>query len=169
MQPEAAIFEINTTAIVIALPTAEPLLTTARTFAPHLVRALPPHVSVLYPGPEPTAQAVDDVSALGRHAPGEVELDEVEIGDEGFVGVTVPALDELLQRYRTRWPSLVPYGGRYGMAPAAHMTLALGATGEQAARISAAAAEHLPQTVRTQGPHFVQYGERGWTLITTRE
>lgn len=166
---EAAIPEIGTTAIVIALPTAEPLLTTARTLVPQLVRLLPAHVSVLYPGPEPTAQAVDEVRALGRHVPREVELAQVEIGDRGFVGVTVPALDELLQRYRTRWPSLVPYGGRFGTAPAAHMTLVMGATGEQAARVSAAAAEYLPQTVSTQGPYLVEYGKRGWTPSTTPE
>lgn len=163
---EVAIPDFQTTAVVIVLPTAEPLLTTVRTLVPQLVRALPPHVSVLYPGPDPTAQTVDDVSALARYVPREIELTQVEIGDQGFVGVTVPALDDLLQTYRTRWPSLVPYGGRYGTAPAAHMTLVMGATAGQAARISAAVAEHLPKTVRTQGPYFMEYGERGWIPIT---
>lgn len=47
---EAAILEIEMTAIVIALPAVEPLLTTARTLAPQLVRFLPRTYPCCFPG-----------------------------------------------------------------------------------------------------------------------
>ncbi|HVV11463.1 2'-5' RNA ligase family protein [Amycolatopsis sp.] len=133
------------------LPDAEPLLDAVRRVAP--VRPLPAHVSLLYPGPP----VFEDVAL-----PGEVDLAEIIVGDGGFVGVAVPALEPAAATLRSRYPELVPYGGRFGETPPAHLTLVMGVDDAVSQAVQRIAAEALPLRSRVDGPHFVQRTGHGW-------
>lgn len=146
------------------LPEAEHLLDVVRRTRPGLVRALPAHVSLLYPGPPPR-----EASAVHAHLAGtlpeEVTLAETITGDSGFLGVAVPELEPAAQQMRASFPACLPYAGRYGPAPAAHLTLALGASGTEQEQVRAAVQTELPQQCRLDGPWFVQYTEAGWRPV----
>lgn len=147
------------TAIVVLLPGAEPLLDLARQVDPPLVRPLPAHVSLLYPGPGVLREVpLFDV-------PAEVELREVRTGDDGFVGVAVPALDAVAARFRAAFPGARPYGGRYGDAPPAHLTVALGATPVQAERIASLVRSSLPRRSEVRGPYLLRNSGSGWRPV----
>ena len=67
-------------------------------------------------------------------------------------------------RFRDAFPGTTPYGGRYGDAPAAHVTLALGAarTDEVAALVRGL----LPVRSEVAGPFFVERTAPGWRPVS---
>ncbi|PXY16642.1 hypothetical protein BAY60_36030 (plasmid) [Prauserella muralis] len=155
-----------TTAVVALLPDAEPLLDQVRAIAPELVRPLPAHVSLLYPGPEFTTEVVADLRAVAAELPQEVELRELMLGEEGFLGIAVPELDTPIRQLRRRYPHLVPYDGRFGADPPAHLTLALGADEAQLTQVHQFITRELPRRSRLAGPHLLRRTEQGWQPFT---
>lgn len=153
------------TAVVVLLPGAETLLDVVRQVAPELVRPLPAHVSLLYPGPPPGPDVPAEVRRLGAGLPAEAELGRLITGEGGFVGVAVPTLDAVAARFRAAFPSATPYDGRYGETPPAHLTLALGATGGQAERITVLARESAPRTSTVDGPYLLERTAAGWRPV----
>jgi hypothetical protein len=152
------------TAIVVLLPGAELLLDLGRQVGPRLVRPLPAHVSLLYPGPPAGPDVLAEVTRLAL--PAEVELREVITGADGFVGVAVPALDPVAARFRAAFPAATPYGGRYGEAPPAHLTVALGATPAQVEQVSSLVRNSLPRTSEVAGPYLLERTATGWRPVT---
>ncbi|MCX5309307.1 2'-5' RNA ligase family protein [Streptomyces sp. NBC_00160] len=158
--------EPGTTAVVIVLPDAAPLLDAARRIDPALVRrGMPAHVSLLYPFvPESALTGQDErgVRSLAASFPAADLLMEEVMTASGFVGVTVPQLQPVVDAFRARWPGLRPYGGRFGERPAAHVTVAMGADDPTAARVRAAAGRLLPLRTRAAALQLVALTEEGW-------
>ncbi|WP_411110530.1 2'-5' RNA ligase family protein [Streptomyces sp. c-19] len=159
--------EPGTTALVIALPDADPLLEAAWRIDPALVRrGVPAHVSLLYPFvPESALTDQDEKgvrSLVARFPAADLRLDEV-VTASGFVAVTVPGLQPIVDAFRDQWPGLRPYGGRFGARPAAHVTVAMGAdTPAAAAHVRAAIGSLLPLDTRAAAVQLVVLTENGW-------
>ena len=122
-------------ALIIPVPAAAPLLARVRAAFPSVVREGDTgHVTMLYPftaaTPEKLAEVADSL------APVDVVLDRV-VQEPGFVALTSTALAPLTAQVRRHWPEVVPYGGRFGPSPEAHLTLAMGVTDTDAATIVA--------------------------------
>ncbi|GAB2958126.1 2'-5' RNA ligase family protein [Amycolatopsis acidiphila] len=154
----------GSTAVVVLLPDAEPLLEAVRQIGPRLVRPLPAHVSLLYPGPAPGPGVLHEVTRLSP--PSEVELRQVITGEDGFVGVAVPALDAAVARLRASFPAATPYGGRYGETPPAHLTVALGATRAQVGQVTRLVRNSLPRMSKVLGPYLLERTGTGWRPVT---
>ncbi|MEV7585325.1 2'-5' RNA ligase family protein [Streptomyces erythrochromogenes] len=159
--------EPGTTAVVILVPDADPLLEAARGIDPALVRlGVPAHVSLLYPFvPEPalTRQDEDDVRSLAASFPAPDLLLEDMVTAPGFVAVPVPELQPVVDAFHARWPGLRPYGGRFGARPAAHVTVAMGADDPATAdRVRTAVGCLLPLRARAAAVQLVVLTEGGW-------
>jgi hypothetical protein len=156
----------GTTALVIELPAAEPLLDAARGVNPGLVRpGLAPHVTALYPflpAAELSGQAERDVLDLAASMSArDVQLTEL-VSTPGFLAAAAPDLQPVTDAACGRWPALPPYGGRFGPRPPAHVTVAMGATDGELALVSAAARACLPLRVRAEALHLVVLTADGW-------
>ncbi|MDX3535673.1 2'-5' RNA ligase family protein [Streptomyces sp. MB09-01] len=159
--------EPGTTAVVIVLPDAAPLLDAAQRIDPSLVRhGVPPHVSLLYPFvPESALTGQDEkgVRSLAASFPAADLLLEELVTASGFVAVTVPGLQPIVDAFRARWPALRPYRGRFGARPAAHVTVAMGAENPTAAaHVRAAIGGLLPLRTRAAAVQLVVLTEEGW-------
>ncbi|MFI8260803.1 2'-5' RNA ligase family protein [Streptomyces sp. NPDC085665] len=159
--------EPGTTAVVIVLPDAAPLLDAAWRIDPTLVRrGVPAHVSLLYPFvPEPALTGRDEkaVRSLAAGFPAaDLVLEEV-VTAPGFVAVTVPGLQPAVDAFRNQWPGLRPYGGRFGAEPAAHVTVAMGADDPTTAtRVRTAVDSLLPLRIRAAEVQLVVLTKEGW-------
>ncbi|MFB6805317.1 2'-5' RNA ligase family protein [Streptomyces sp. NPDC056387] len=159
--------EPGTTAVVIVLPDAAPLLDAAWRIDPSLVRrGVPAHVSLLYPFvPESalTGQDEEGVRSLAASLPAaDLVLEEV-VTASGFVAVTVPGLQPIVDAFHARWPGVRPYGGRFGARPSAHVTVAMGADGPTVAtRVRAVLGSLLPLRTRAAAVQLVVLTEGGW-------
>ncbi|MFI6150728.1 2'-5' RNA ligase family protein [Streptomyces sp. NPDC051109] len=159
--------EPGTTAVVIALPDAAPLLDAASRIDPALVRrGVPAHVSLLYPFvPESalTGQDEEGVRSLAAGFPAADLLLEEVVTASGFIGVTVPELQPVVDAFRVQWPGLRPYDGRFGARPTAHVTVAMGADDPTAAaRVRAAIDGLLPMRTRATAVQLVVLTQDGW-------
>ncbi|WP_223838020.1 2'-5' RNA ligase family protein [Streptomyces venezuelae] len=149
------------------MPAAAPLLEAARRTDPALVRRrLPAHVSLLYPFVPESALTVQDEEAVGSLAAGfpaaDLLLEEV-VTAPGFVAVTLPGLQPIVDTFRARWPGLQPYRGRFGARPTAHVTVALGADNPTiTARVRAAVGNLLPLRTRATAVQLAVLTEKGW-------
>ncbi|GAB3145189.1 2'-5' RNA ligase family protein [Amycolatopsis sp. NPDC004378] len=158
--------EPGTTALVILLPDAEPVLAAARRVDPALVRpGLPAHVTALYPF-LPDASLTDEVLAAVRSlavdvAPAEVRLAEF-VTAPGFAAIPTPSLQPVTDAACARWPDIPPYGGRFGPRPPAHVTVAMGGEDETLARVAGEVRPLLPLNVRADALQLVALTERGW-------
>jgi hypothetical protein len=160
--------ETGTTALVIALPAAEGILDVARQVNPALVRpGLIPHVSALYPflpAAELTGAVEQEVRELAaEHPPPDVELTEILI-TPGFAAAPAPAVQAIADAASARWPHLRPYGGKFGPRPVAHVTVAMGGTDAELARVAAGVRPLLPVRERAEMLHLVELTETGWRL-----
>ncbi|MFG2298286.1 2'-5' RNA ligase family protein [Streptomyces sp. NPDC048603] len=159
--------EPGTTAVVIALPDAAPLLDAACRIDPALVRrGVPAHVSLLYPFVPAHALTGEDeegVRSLAASFPAADLLLEEVVTASGFVAVSVPGLQPIADAFHAQWPGVRPYGGRFGARPAAHVTVALGADDPTAAtRVRAAVGSLLPLRTRAAAVQLVVLTEEGW-------
>ncbi|WP_030303168.1 2'-5' RNA ligase family protein [Streptomyces katrae] len=159
--------EPGTTAVVIVLPDAAPLLDAAWRIDPALVRrGVPAHVSLLYPFVPASALTDQDekgVRSLAASLPAADLLLEEVVTASGFVAVAVPGLQPIVDAFRARWPGLRPYGGRFGARPAAHVTVALGADDPTAAaHVRAAVGGLLPLRTHAAAVQLVVRTEEGW-------
>jgi hypothetical protein len=164
--------EQGQTALIIPVPAADPILAAVATEYPDAVRpGIPAHVSLLYPFLPVGELVADDLDPVldpvrrngGEHTdtagwlsvfaartrPFEVRF--TEIGTEpGFAGLTAPELVPLTTAIRARWPRIIPYGGRFGADPAAHLTIAMDFAATDAARILELTRQFLPLTIRVE-------------------
>ncbi|WP_309236011.1 2'-5' RNA ligase family protein [Amycolatopsis sp. SID8362] len=158
--------ETGTTALVILLPAAEPILAAARRVDPALVRpGLPAHVTALYPF-LPDAELTDQVLDAARElaatfSPTDVPLTEF-VTAPGFAAIPVPALQPITDAVCDRWPSVQPYGGRFGPRPGAHVTVAMGGEAEVLERVAGEVRPLLPVRDRAVELQLVALTERGW-------
>ncbi len=151
----------------LVLPDAAPLLDAAWRIDPALVRrGVPAHVSLLYPFvPESALTDQDEkgVRSLAASFPAADLLLEEVVTESGFVAVTVPGLQTIVDAFRTQWPGLRPYKGRFGAQPAAHVTVAMGADNPTAAaHVRAAIGSLLPLHTRATAVQLVVLTEEGW-------
>jgi hypothetical protein len=125
-------------ALIIPVPAAAALLARVRAAFPSVVREGDTgHVTMLYPF---TAAAPEQLAEIAASlAPVDVVLDRV-VREPGFVALTSTALAPLTAQVRRHWPEVVPYGGRFGPSPEAHLTLAMGVSDADAAAIADLAA-----------------------------
>lgn len=122
-------------ALIIPVPTAAPLLARVGAAFPGVVRPGDAgHVTMLYPFTEATAEELAAVAA--ELEPVDLVLDRV-VREPGFVALTADGLAPLTAKVRRHWPEVVPYGGRFGAAPEAHLTLAMGVSEADSDRIAA--------------------------------
>ncbi|MEU9166080.1 2'-5' RNA ligase family protein [Streptomyces sp. NPDC048424] len=159
--------EPGTTAVVIVLPGAAPLLDAAWRIDPALVRhGVPAHVSLLYPFvPEAALTGQDEkgVRSLAASFPAADLVLEELVTASGFVGVAVPQLQPIVDAFRDQWPGVRPYRGRFGARPAAHVTVAMGADDPTvSARVRAAVGSLLPLRTRAAAVQLVVLTEEGW-------
>ncbi|KDN17444.1 hypothetical protein DV20_36290 [Amycolatopsis rifamycinica] len=152
--------------MVILLPAAEPVLAAARRVDPALVRpGLPAHVTALYPflpDPSPSEEVLEAVRALAAGFPPlEVRLTELVVAP-GFVSLAAPALQAVADAVCARWPGILPYGGRFGPRPVAHLTVAMGGSDEALARVADEVRPLLPLTDRAESLQWVALTDRGW-------
>ncbi|MEV6732780.1 MULTISPECIES: 2'-5' RNA ligase family protein [unclassified Streptomyces] len=149
------------------MPDAAPLLDAAWRIDPALVRrGLPAHVSLLYPFvPESALTGQDEkaVRSLAASFPTADLLLEELVTAPGFVAVTVPELQPIVDAFRAQWPGLRPYRGRFGARPAAHVTIAMGADNPTAAaQVRTAIDSLLPLRTRTAAVQLAVLTEEGW-------
>ena len=111
-------------ALIIPVPAAAALLARVDAAFPGVVREGDVgHVTMLYPFTEATPEELAAVA--DELVPLDVVLDRV-VREPGFVALTADALAPLTAAVRRHWPEVVPYGGRFGPSPEAHLTLAMG-------------------------------------------
>ncbi|MFI5611431.1 2'-5' RNA ligase family protein [Amycolatopsis sp. NPDC051903] len=162
---------IGTSALVVELPAAAGLLEAAAAVNPGLVRpGLPPHVTALYPF-LPGERLDDSVDAAVTELAARHEVTDVPLTDlvvtGGFVAVAAPALQPLADAACDRWPDVLPYGGRFGPHPPAHVSVALGGSDTENAEVAERTRALLPLTGRAEGLHLVVLTEQGWQLRLT--
>ncbi|MET8851034.1 2'-5' RNA ligase family protein [Amycolatopsis sp. NPDC004625] len=158
--------EPGTTALVILLPAAEPVLAAARRVDPALVRpGLPAHVTALYPFLPDGALGDGDLAAVrslaADLAPVDVRLTDF-VTAPGFAAIPAPDLQGITDAVCARWPDVPPYGGRFGPRPAAHLTVAMGGSGETLEQVGREVRPLLPVTDRAGTLQVVALTERGW-------
>ncbi|WP_370963207.1 2'-5' RNA ligase family protein [Amycolatopsis sp. cg9] len=158
--------EPGTTALVILLPAAEPVLDAARRVDPALVRpGLPAHVTALYPF-LPDAELTDAVLDAARELAGTFPPIDVPLTEfvtaPGFAAIPAPALQPVTDAVCARWPEIQPYGGRFGPRPGAHVTVAMGGTADVLERVAAEVRPLLPVHDRAAELRLVALTDRGW-------
>ena len=119
--------EPGQSALIIPVPAAGPLLARIATAYPGFVRAGDAgHVTMLYPFVAATPETLSRLETVAATLTSvDVVLDRV-VREPGFVALTSDALEPLTVAVRRHWPEVVPYEGRFGPSPEAHLTLAMG-------------------------------------------
>jgi hypothetical protein len=159
------------TALVIEVPAAQVLLDAASRVNPALVRAeLPAHVTALYPF-LPADELGDDVDEAVRGIAASMPLSTVRLTKvvtaPGFVGVRVPELQPVADAACARWPEVLPYGGRFGPKPPVHVTVAMGASEDEVARVAEQARLLLPLEDEPAALRLAVLTEQGWVYRLT--
>ncbi|EOD64107.1 2'-5' RNA ligase family protein [Amycolatopsis vancoresmycina] len=158
--------ELGTTALVILLPAAEPVLAAVRRVDPALVRpGLPAHVTALYPfladGSLGDAELAAVRSLAADLLPTDVQLTEF-VTAPGFAAIPAPGLQGVADAACARWPDVQPYGGRFGPRPAAHLTVAMGGSEATLEQVGREVRPLLPVVDRAEMLRLVALTERGW-------
>ncbi|MEU6409995.1 2'-5' RNA ligase family protein [Microbispora sp. NPDC046933] len=161
-------FEIGETALVVEVPSAEPLVRGLRErYDSSAAYGMPAHVTVLYPF-LPRERLDDGVLAALRDLFAARRPFQVAFGGVGrFPGVLhlAPEPDDPLRKLTEaavgRWPEAPPYGGRFGdVVP--HLTVAEGpggeVSGEAVAGVAADLAAGLPITTLVSGVTLRVFG-----------
>ncbi|MFF0740250.1 2'-5' RNA ligase family protein [Streptomyces sp. NPDC004111] len=163
----------GTTAVLVMLPDADPLLEIAGRLDARTVRpGVPAHAALLYPWlpadrigaaelDRLRAALVEAAAGAGRIP---LLLDEVELTGS-FVGVPVPELHAAASSVRTAFPEQVPYGGRFGPDPRVHVTVAMDADARTAADIARRVTGRLPIRTEVSAVHVVALTPEGWQIV----
>jgi hypothetical protein len=80
----------------------------------------------------------------------------------GFAALPAPALQPVADAVCARWPEILPYGGRFGPRPVAHLTVAMGGSAEALERVGQDVRPLLPVTDRAEALQLVALTEHGW-------
>ncbi|MCX3061657.1 2'-5' RNA ligase family protein [Streptomyces beihaiensis] len=158
----------GTTAVLAVLPEAEPLLRLAAEVAAGVVRpGVPAHAALLYPWLPADRVGAPDLDRLHAALPtGDVRIRLTEVEQEdGFVAVPVPGLRAMATAVRSAFPAQVPYGGRFGQDPPAHVTVAMGAGPATAATVARRVGARLPIVARITALHAVVLTPTGWQIL----
>ena len=160
------------TALTAPAPALDPVLATIEAAYPHATRSgIPAHFTFLYPFVplEPLgADTTDWLAELAaRHAPLTLQFHEVRI-EPGFVYLDSPLLKPLTDEIRAHWPDLVPYLGRFGPDPVAHLSLAIDVADQtQTLNIATLAASVLPKQVTVDRLWLAGYDDTEWRTLGT--
>lgn len=157
------------TGVVVPVPAADALLAMVAERFPDAVReGVPAHVSVLYPFMDADLLDEQVISTLravfADLAPVQVEFDECA-RDTGFVYLRpnpVAPLQALTAALQQEWPRLVPYEGRYAVTEP-HVTVAMGLSEDNAARVQREVAARLPLAARVDQAWLVAFDGQ-WQL-----
>lgn len=158
------------TALVAPAPALDPVLDAIEAAHPGATRAaIPAHVTFLYPflpSTELNGDTTGWLTALAaRHAPLTLEFSEVHI-EPGFVYLDSPSLAPLTEEIRAHWPTLIPYLGRFGPDPVAHLSLAIGiADPAETQAIAELAATALPKTAILDHLWLVGHEHDEWLTL----
>ncbi|MEV4324814.1 2'-5' RNA ligase family protein [Microbispora rosea] len=161
-------FEIGETALMVEVPSAEPLVRGLRErYDPSAAYGMPAHVTVLYPF-LPRERLDDGVLRALRDLFAARRPFEVVFGGVGrFPGALYLApepddpLRELTEAVMACRPEAPPYGGRFGdIVP--HLTVAESLDGEAAAGLAADLAAGLPVTTFAGGVTLRVFDGEGW-------
>jgi hypothetical protein len=140
------------TALIAPAPELDPVLAAIEAAHPGATRpGIPAHVTFLYPFvplTELDGETTDWLTALAaRHTRLTLEFAEARV-EPGFVYLASSSLKPLSDEIRVHWPNLIPYLGRFGPDPVAHLSLAIGiADPAETEAIAELAATALPTTV----------------------
>lgn len=164
---------VGTTAVVVLIPEADALLRDAAAVSGELIRpGVPAHVTLLYPFVELadiTSACRDQVQrSLAGRGPVDVVLDRV-VREPGFVAVSVSGIDGLITAVRHDWPQLIPYRGRFGAAPPAHLSVAMGGSENEADAVVSRVTARLPVVSRINEAHVVGLTDSGWKPLVTAD
>jgi hypothetical protein len=122
-------------------------------------------VTALYPF-LPDASVTDEVLAEVRSLAAAVSPPEVQLAElvvtPGFVALAAPALQVVADAVCARWPEVLPYGGRFGPRPVAHLTVAMGGSDEMLERVADDVRPLLPLADRAKSLQLVALTDRGW-------
>jgi 2'-5' RNA ligase len=167
------------TALVVAVPNAEPLVGRFRArHDPHAVaRAIPPHVTVLFPfvpARELGAVVHDDVRALAaRFRRFDAELARIAtfVGHVWLAPEPREGFVDLLRGTYEHFPAFPPYGGAHE-EPEPHLTVGEVPSAAELAAVAAAAqrelAPGLPLEFRVDALTLVEEGSDGtWRTAET--
>jgi hypothetical protein len=145
------------TALITPVPAADPILAAIAAEYPDAVRpGIPAHVSLLYPflpadeldGGHP--ETSDWLTAFAvRTRPVRATFTDIAT-EPGFAYLSSPELTPLSTAIREQWPEITPYGGRFGAAPVAHLTVAMDFAAADTAGIVDLARQFLPLTVTVE-------------------
>ncbi|MEU5959388.1 2'-5' RNA ligase family protein [Streptomyces sp. NPDC047525] len=163
----------GTTAVLVLLPDADPLLELTAQVDAQVVRpGVPAHATLLYPwlpAEQIDAKELERLRAvLVRSAPegGRIPLRLAEVEQAGaFIGIPVPELRALATAVRTAFPEQVPYAGRFGQDPPVHVTVSLDATSDTAADIARRVTGRLPIRTAVSAVHVVALTPDGWQVL----
>lgn len=124
-------FAPPTTALIVPVPQAEPLIAPwRRSYDPSANQGVPAHVTLLYPFLDPAQTEDLTLARIARIAAETAPFSFTLRQTERYPGLLVlppePSTGFLALRDRLQadWPEIVPYGGRYGPRPPAHVTVA---------------------------------------------
>ncbi|MEB3368890.1 2'-5' RNA ligase family protein [Saccharopolyspora mangrovi] len=131
---------VGKTGVVVPVPGAQPLLDAVAERCPDTVRTgVPAHLSLLYPfvpAAELDQQADSALTGVfARASPLSVTFAGI-VRSGGFLALRPEPADgvaALASAVRSRWPEVVPYGGRYDADP--HLTVAMRTTEQRAGAI----------------------------------
>ncbi|MEU6426272.1 2'-5' RNA ligase family protein [Microbispora sp. NPDC046973] len=161
-------FKIGDTALVVEVPSAEPLVRGLRErYDSSAAYGMPAHVTVLYPF-LPRERLDDGVLAALRELFAARRPFEVAFGGVGrFPDVLYLApepdgpLRELTEAVTSRWPEAPPYGGRFGdIVP--HLTVAERLGGEAVTAVVADLTAGLPVTTLVSGVTLRVFDGESW-------
>jgi hypothetical protein len=158
------------TALTAPVPALDPVLATIEAAHPGATRpGIPAHITFLYPFVPLTdvdSETTDRLTALAAaHPPLTLEFDGVRI-EPGFVYLDSPLLKPLTDEIRARWPELVPYLGRFGPDPVAHLSLAIDvADQDETLAIATLAASVLPKTATIDHLWLAGHDNDGWHTL----
>ena len=160
------------TALTAPAPALDPVLATIEAAHPGATRpGIPAHFTFLYPFlplESIDSETTDWLSALAaRQAPLTLEFDQVRI-EPGFVYLDSPLLKPLTDEIRAHWPEVLPYLGRFGPDPVAHLSLAIDiADRTESLNIATLAASVLPKQAVVEQLWLAGYDEDDWRTIGT--
>lgn len=163
---------VGNTAVLVMVPAADELLDLAAAIHPRCVRpGIPAHAALMYPWLPVSAVSSEVVTRLaelvGGAGPTAVQLNSAAAQPGGFVGIEAAELAPLASILRAEWPDLVPYGGRFGASPPVHVTVAMGAAPDDAARIAEQVGKRLPLVQLVSELCVVGLDDDGWRVLAT--
>lgn len=163
------VFSPGQTAVIVPIPAAEPLVSGWRTrLDPSAAVGVPAHVTVIYPFlPEDELTGIVLGNLLGLIA-AHPKFSVAFASCGWFRGVLylAPSPDEpfrrLTDQMARRWPQAPPYAGAIA-DPTPHLTIANGATADEARAAEIDVAARLPVTAHIERASLISFDGASWS------